>query len=89
MEMLHRANAWRAAGVAAGDVNGDGGIDADDALVMYYAYTLESLLGDGDSGGVARFRETLLGGRAGSPNPSDADLRAMLGRANALRDALP
>ena len=47
------------------DVNGDGRLDADDALVMYYAYALESLLGDGDRGGVARFRETLLGGRAG------------------------
>ena len=89
MEMLRRANAWREAGVGAGgDVNGDGGIDADDALVMYYAYALGSLLGDGESGGVARFRQTLLAGRAGSPSPGDADLRAMLQRANALRDSI-
>ena len=37
----------------------------DDALLMYYAYELGGLLGDGDSGGVARFRQTLLAGPSG------------------------
>ena len=89
MSMLLRANAWRGAGAdAGGDVNGDGRLDGDDALVMYYAYTLGSLLGDGETGGVARFRQTLLAGRAGSADPSDSELTAMLRRANDLRERL-
>ena len=89
MAMLRRANAWRRAGAdAGGDVNGDGRIDGDDALVMYYAYTSSSLLGDGETGGVGRFRQTLLAGRAGSANPSDADLMEMLRRANDLTERL-
>ena len=89
MAMLRRANAWRGAGAdAGGDVNEDGRIDGDDALVMYYAYTSSSLLGDGETGGVGRFRQTLLAGRAGSANPSDADLMKMLRRANDLTERL-
>ena len=55
---------------------------------MYYAYTLGSLLGDGETGGVARFRQTLLAGRVGSSDPSDSELAAMLRRANDLRERL-
>jgi hypothetical protein len=36
---------------------------------------------------VARFRDTLLGGRAG-PGADDAALREMLRKANALRDGI-
>ena len=88
-EMLHSANQWKQVGVGAGgDLNRDGVVDEDDALVMYYAYALQDLLGDGDTGGVARFRQTLLAGRAGRPNPSDADLQLLLRRANELRASL-
>ena len=87
--MLLSANEWKNAGASTGgDVNGDGTLDADDALVMYYAYALESLLGNGDTGGVERFRRTLLSGRAGRPNPSDEDLKQMLRNANALRSSI-
>ena len=83
MEMLRKSQAWRASGVdAGGDVNGDAMIDMDDALLMYYAYELGELLGDGDSGGVARFRQTLLAGPSGRVAPSDADLMAILRNAN-------
>jgi len=68
-------------------VNGDGEVNEDDALVMYYAYALRDLVGDGEGGGVVRFRRTLLGPRSGSINPSDAELQQMVGRANALREA--
>ena len=68
------------------DVNGDGLVDEDDALILYYAYALETLLGDGTSGGVERFRRTLLGSRAGGSNPSDSDLRRMLLNASAWRE---
>ena len=87
MEMLRKSQAWRASGVdAGGDVNGDGELDGDDALLMYYAYELGGLLGDGDSGGVARFRQTLLAGPSGQIAPSDADLMAILRNANRLRE---
>ena len=87
MEMLRKSQAWRASGVdAGGDVNDDTVVDMDDALLMYYAYELGDLLGDGDSGGVARFRRTLLAGPSGRPSPSDADLMEMLRMANRLRE---
>ena len=87
MEMLRKSQAWRASGVdAGGDVNGDAMIDMDDALLMYYAYELGGLLGDGDSGGVARFRQTLLAGPSGQPAPSDAKLMEILRNANRLRE---
>ena len=86
-EMLVKANEWQDQGVdAGGDINGDGSIDGDDALVMYYAYQFENLLGNGNTGGSTRFRQSLLAGRAGKANPSDADLNEMLRKANALRD---
>ena len=82
VEMVRKAKAWRDAGAAAGgDVNGDGEVSGDDALVMYYVYTQGDLLE------VERFRRTLLEGRAGQANPSDADLVEMVRKANALRDA--
>ena len=87
MTMLRRANAWDEVGAdAGGDINGNGRLDGDDALVMYYAYELGSLLGDGETGGVSRFRRVLLAGLAGTPDPSDAELMAMLRRANDLRE---
>ena len=79
--LLRAANAWRSAGLdAGGDVNGDGEIDTDDALVMYYAYTYGSVLGDGDEGGFKRHRREQLGGLAGVSDPTDEDLRVMLRR---------
>ena len=85
-ELLRAANAWRSAGLdAGGDVNEDGAINGDDALVMYYAYTLSSVLGNGDTGGFGRYRLLQLGGLAGVPDPTDEELRAMLRAANELR----
>ena len=54
---------------------------------MYRAYTYESLLGDGEEGGAARFRLQLLGPLAGKTDPTDEELKAMLRRANELREA--
>ena len=62
--------------VASADVN------EDDALVMYSAYALASLLGEGESGGIARLREVLLGSRGGNLSSGDDALRGMLRRAN-------
>ncbi len=85
--MLRTANAWRAAGVnEGGDINDDGAIDGSDAYAMYYAYAFESLLGNGEEGGTARFRSQLLGPLAGKANPTDEDLKEMLRRANRLRE---
>ena len=85
-ELLRAANAWQSGALdAGGDVNGDGVIDADDALVMYYAYAYRSQLGDGDEGGFEESRRAQLGGLSGESDPTDEVLRAMLRAANALR----
>ena len=67
------------------DVNGDGLLNGDDTRVMYHAYASASQVGDGETGGTARFRKLLLAAFASQPNPSDEDLEGMLRRANALR----
>ena len=86
--MVARANAWRTEGLnEGGDINADGMIDGSDARAMYNAYAYTSLLGDGDEGGTARFRLQLLGPLAGTENPTDEDLKAILRRANELREA--
>ena len=85
--MIRKANAWKAAGVdAGGDINEDGVIDESDAFVMYYAYATENLVGDGETGGTARFRQLLLAAFANKDNPTDEDLKKMLRRANKLRE---
>ena len=85
--MIRKALAWQDTGVGAGgDINEDGLIDESDALVMYYAYTSASLVGDGNTGGTARFRQLLLAALANKVNPTDEDLKAMLRRANKLRE---
>ena len=75
----------RAAPPVAADGNGDGVVDGDDALVMYYAYQFESLLGRGGTGGFAELRRRLLAGLANAADPTDEDLRRMLRNAHALR----
>ena len=67
------------------DVNADGTLDGDDAQVMYQAYASEEKVGDGESGGTAASRRTLLSGLAGTADPSDDDLKAMLRKANVWR----
>ncbi len=71
--------------VSLADVNANAVVDADDALVMYYAFGFPDLLGDSSGGGVVRFRRALLGD-ALPGSPSDADLRELLRRANQWRD---
>ena len=86
-EMIRKSLAWQEAGVdAGGDINEDGEIDESDAFVMYYAYTTANLVGNGTTGGTARFRQLLLAAFAGKANPTDEDLKAMLRRANELRE---
>ena len=87
-EMVRKANVWATEGLnEGGDINADGAIDGSDARAMNYAYRYESLLGDGEEGGAARFRLQLLGPLAGKADPTDEDLKAMLRRANELREA--
>ena len=87
-EMLGKANKWREVGLeVGGDINGDGAIDSDDAMIMYYAFEFENLVGNGETGGTTRFRRSLLAELATQSNPSDADLKAMLRNAHALRAA--
>ena len=86
-EMIRKANAWQEVGVdVGGDINEDGVIDESDAFVMYYAYANANLVGDGNTGGTARFRQLLLAAFANKDNPTDEDLRAMLRRANKLKE---
>ena len=71
--------------VSLADVNANAVVEADDALVMYYAFAFPDLLGDSSGGGVVRFRRALLGD-ALPGSPSDTDLRELLRRANQWRD---
>ena len=85
--MIRKSHAWKEGGVdAGGDINEDGEIDGKDAFVMYYAYTNANLVGDGETGGSERFRRLLLASYAKQDNPTDDDLKAMLKRANQLRE---
>ena len=89
--MLRKANAWKdAVASASGDVTEDGGFDGNDAKVMYYAYKLGALLGDGVTGGHTRYRRSVLEDLWGGleSNASDDDLRAMLRNAHRLREAV-
>ena len=86
-EMIRKVYAWQDVGVGAGgDMNEDGAVDDQDALVMYYAYTAANLVGDGTAGGTERFRRLLLAPFANQANPTDEDLKAMLRRANKLKE---
>ena len=85
--MIRKAHAWKEGGVSSGgDINEDGEIDGKDAFVMYYAYTNANLVGDGETGGSERFRRLLLASYAAKDDPTDEDLKAMLKRANQLRE---
>ena len=87
--MLDNAWGWRSADSAAGDVNGDGSISANDGLLMYYAYTFEAVFKlENDLGRRVRgFLRTLRG--AGSPAADDAGYKAMLDAAWGLRGPSP
>ena len=63
---------------ATADVNGDGAVNANDGLLMYYAYTFEAVFRlETDLGRRVRgFLRTLRG--AGSPAADDAGYKAML-----------
>ena len=68
------------------DVDGDGAFGKDDALAMYYAYVLSDVLGDGEHGGFARFRQELLGRQSEGSNPSDEELQQIVLKANTWKD---
>ncbi len=86
--LLRQAGLWKNS--ARSDLNGDGTTDHRDALVMYYAYTLGRVLGDGNSGGNAGagFRRALLGGlvdHGSIATPNDDDFKTLLRKANSIR----
>ena len=86
-EMIRKSHTWQEVGMdVGGDINEDGEVDEEDAFVMYHAYTNANLVGNGTTGGTARFRQLLLAAVANKENPTDEDLKAMLRRANKLRD---
>ena len=60
------------------DINDDGMVNQDDARVMYYAYTLRSILTEP---GQTAIRATLLGGLSGSLADNDAGYQTLLRRA--------
>ena len=69
------------------DVNGDGMLDGNDALILYHTYASANQLGDGETGGTAESRESLLAGYSGKDDPTDDELKAMIRKANAWKDA--
>lgn len=65
-----------------GGINTTPGIDADDALILYYAAAFRDLLGDGDRGGFESMRSALLTVPSGLTAPTDVPLKAVLQSAN-------
>lgn len=54
------------------DVNQSGGFDSNDVLILYYAYELPELVGDGSAGsGIPSLRDELLSGLVVSGSPVD------------------
>ena len=86
-DAMRSAIEWKNTGVqVGGDLNDDGEIDGNDALIMYYAYEFKELLGDGRSGsGSQHLRALLLGSLLNRGAGSDTDYRAMLRKAHRLR----
>ena len=84
--MLQAAWDWRSANPGAGDVNGDGAINANDGLLMYYAYTFEAVFKlNNDLGRRVRgFLRTLRSPTSSHP-ATDAGYKAMLQAAWGLR----
>ena len=88
-DVLSNVAVWRRNGRAvSGDLNSDGVVDGNDALVMYYAYIFGELMGNGQSDtGSQIIRVILLNELVDQriPAPQDADYRLLLRRANQLR----
>ena len=86
-DLLCKAISWQQIGrPVGGDLNSDGNIDGTDALVMYFAYTYENLVGNGDvDSGHQRLRELLLKGLLDRSPMTDSDYRALLRQANRLK----
>lgn len=80
------ARAWSAPPYSAllvADVNLDGRVTADDAQLLYYAFELQSTLGDGTRGGQPGLRHTFLQPFVGDLlEPNDEDLRGLLASAH-------
>ena len=86
--MWHKAIAWqKSPNSDYADLSQDDEFDWDDALISYYALQLEDVLGDGESGGFARFRQALLGALTGGSDPSDEDLKDILRTAHEVSSA--
>ena len=86
LALLHNAAAWQRLGVAVGgDLNNDRSVDAKDALIMYYAYSFDHLLGSGRSSGSSRLRAILLYGLEGKLPATDTTYRQLLRNAKQLK----
>ena len=76
-QALARANAWESSG-ALGDLNLDGPVDNEDALIIYYAKQFGDLL---QAPGQATLRRLLLDDLRGNVPATDADYIQLLRRA--------
>ena len=80
--LLAAAGDWK--GAAAGDLNTDGSVNFQDALVMYYAGTAPTLADETFGAGLRRI---LLRPLRGGRSDDDAGYRALLAAANTLAGA--
>ena len=80
-QAVFRANAWKESSLS-GDLNLDGDVDDEDALIMYYAKQFEDLL---QAPGHATLRRLLLDELRGNMPDTDASYRQLLRNAQALR----
>ena len=78
-QVVSRANAWRLSSIR-GDVNLDGSVNAQDALIMYYDYEFGDLLQE-----QAELRRFLLDELRAGLSAEDASYRQLLRSAQALQ----
>ena len=69
------------------DVTEDNQFDGEDALAIYYAYTLGEQLSDDASEASRQLRENLLADLAGGPDRDDAALLEIVRRASVWKEA--
>ena len=85
--MITNAENWQTAAPTGSDMNADGIVNRDDALVMYYVYTFGTVLKEAERG--PGLRNAALRPRRGALEEDDASYLQMITNAERLAGITP